>query len=407
VWPGLCYFPDFTRQETRRWWGLLYRDFLQTGIDGVWNDMNEPSVFNVPSKTMPEDNWHRADSSLGGPGPHARYHNVYGMLMVRATREGMLQARPNLRPFVLSRSNFLGGQRYAATWTGDNSANWDHLAGSIPMVLNLGLSGQPFAGPDIGGYAGNGPEGVPPFDRNTHFARWMGIATLLPFCRAHTEKNNVEKEPWSFDPATEATCRRAIERRYRLMPYLYTLFKEAAESGLPVARPVFFADPKNLSLRNEESSFLLGDSLLVSCRTTSESQLPAALPLPNWASLNLPMEDADPNLPRLAVRPGSIIPMGPVMQYVDEKPLDPLTLVVCLDENGEATGNLYEDAGDGYGYVKGDYRMTRFKAKLQGSEIKISSVAEGQFPALERKIEIVDLRKNHHATSSAQPSRVP
>ena len=149
VWPGRCVFPDFTRGDVRRWWGDLYPQFLALGIDGVWNDMNEPAVFNTPLKTMPTGNWHRADAELGGPATHARFHNVYGMLMARATWEGVQRARPARRPFVLSRANHLGGQRWAACWTGDNTASWSHVGMSISGVLNLGLSGQPLAGPAV------------------------------------------------------------------------------------------------------------------------------------------------------------------------------------------------------------------------------------------------------------------
>src|SRR5690606_28040369 len=102
------------------------------------------AIFDNPEKQMPVDNWHRADEALGGPGPHRRHHNAYGLLMVRASREGIAAARPDMRPFVLTRSNFLGGHGYAATWTGDNQSTWDHPAWSIPMILNLGLSAQPF-----------------------------------------------------------------------------------------------------------------------------------------------------------------------------------------------------------------------------------------------------------------------
>ncbi|MBL4591542.1 MAG: hypothetical protein JKY96_06235, partial [Phycisphaerales bacterium] len=180
VWPGVCVFPDYFNKDVRSWWAGLYVDFMALGIDGVWNDMNEPAVFNVKTKTMPEDNIHHADEELGGTGTHGRYHNVYGMQMIRATREGVMATNPTKRPFVLSRANFIGGQRYGATWTGDNSANWEHLEMSIPMTLNLSLSGQPFAGPDIGGFAYNGDGEL--------YARWMGFGTLMPFARGHTAK---------------------------------------------------------------------------------------------------------------------------------------------------------------------------------------------------------------------------
>ena len=380
VWPGACYFPDFTRADVRAWWASLYPPFLAQGIDGVWNDMNEPAIFHVPGQTMPVTNLHRADPALGGEGSHARYHNVFGMEMIRATREGLAAARPDRRPFVLSRANFLGGQRYGATWTGDNTANWDQLGWSVPMVLNLGLSGQPDAGPDIGGFAGDGPTGAPPLDRGTHFARWMGIGSLLPFARGHTNKANGPKEPWAFGPEVERTCRAALERRYRLMPYLYTVFREASVTGLPVARPIFFADLANLALRAEDRGFLLGDALLVSCRVTPDRAQPAVLPA-GWVPFKFPGEAVDPNLPDLYVRPGAIIPVGPVMQYVDETPLDQLTLFVCLDAQGEASGTLYEDAGDGYGYQHGEYRLTTFKATRRDGKIQVTTTQEGDWPA--------------------------
>jgi alpha-glucosidase len=385
VWPGLCVFPDFTRAATRAWWGSLYRDFLARGVDGVWNDMNEPAVFDSPNKSMPETNRHRADPELGGPGAHARYHNVYGMLMARATREGMMSARPERRPFVLSRANFLGGQRYATAWTGDNVASWDHLAMSVPMALNLGLSGQPFCGPDIGGFKGPGDGEM--------FARWMGFGALLPFARAHAEKGSPSKEPWSFGPEVEASCRRAIETRYQLMPYLYTVFREAARTGVPVARPVFFADPADPRLSAEDAAFLLGPDLLVVPGLDRELRSRPVLPRGLWRELMLFDRDArgahDPNLPRLYQRGGSIVPLGPRVQYVDESPLDTLEFLVCPDERGEARGMLYEDAGDGFGYERGEYRLTHWTARREGTGMRVEDAgAEGRWPALDRPMRV-------------------
>jgi alpha-glucosidase len=400
VWPGLCYFPDFTRAATRAWWAALYAPFLSQGVDGVWNDMNEPAVFKLPSKTMPEDNIHRADAELGGVGSHAQYHNVYGMEMIRATREGMVAARPDRRPFVLSRANFLGGQRYGATWTGDNTANWEQLAWSIPMVLNLGMSGQPDAGPDIGGFVGSGPLGATAAERGAHFARWMGIGALLPFSRGHTAKENLNKEPWAFGPAVEQTCRLALERRYRLMPYLYSVFREASITGLPVARPLFFADLRDPALRAENRGFLLGDALLVACRVTPAGDQSPALPK-GWVRFNFSREDEDPILPELYMRPGSIIPTGPVMQYVDERPLNELRLLVCLDGHGRASGALYEDAGDGYGYQRGDFRLTTFRAEKRDGKVVLSSTHEGDWPApTDRRIETVVIEGSNRSDLS-------
>jgi alpha-glucosidase len=393
VWPGWCVFPDYTRQQTREWWAGLYKDWVASGVDGVWNDMNEPAVFNTAdkSKTMPEDNQHRPDAafanSLGeNPGHHARWHNVYGMLMVKASREGVMAANPDKRPFVLSRASFIGGHRYGAMWSGDNSADWYHLESSVGMAINMGLSGQPFAGPDIGGFAGNGPAG----QEGTHFARWMGFGALLPFARAHTATGNIDKEPWSFGTEVEKTCRQAIERRYRFMPYIYTIFREASVSGMPVARPLFFVDAVDPALRSEDDAFLLGGDLMVVPQMMPDGSrvpvLPKAKDGLRWLGFDFG-EGANPDLPDMYLRPGSIVPTGPVTQYVDEKPLDPVTLLVALDKAGRATGTLYEDAGDGYGYTTGEYLLTTYAAQREGDTVRVTvAKAEGQMKRPDRNI---------------------
>lgn len=405
VWPGWCYFPDYTSPRVQAWWGPWYKDFIAQGVTGVWNDMNEPAIFNVPSKTMPETNIHLGDPSMvkadgtpqgeaGAKGDHARYHNVYGMQMIRATREGIMAAAPEKRPFVLSRANHLGGQRYGATWTGDNVANWEHLEWSIPMALNVGLSGQPFIGPDIGGFAGNGPAG----EEGKLFARWMGIGAMLPFARGHTGKGNIDKEPWSFGPEVEETCRLAIQRRYRLMPYFYTLFRDASETGLPVARPTFFADLKDPALRSEDDSFLLGSDVLVVSQVTPDRLRTPVMPKGNWTLFDFEVptdtknttkgrDGKNPDLPKLYLRPGAIVPVGPVIEFIGQKKTDPLTLLVNLDDAGRSVGTLYEDAGDGYGYQKGEYLLTTYVAERKGDSVEVSVLkTEGSMKRPDRKI---------------------
>lgn len=385
VWPGECAFPDFTRESTRRWWGELYRDFLECGVDGVWNDMNEPAIFDNQEKQMPEDNAHRADHDLGGPAPHARYHNVYGMLMVRASRAGIARARPAKRPFVLTRSNFIGGHRYAATWTGDNKSTWEHLAWSIPMALNMGLSGQPFVGPDIGGFGGEADGKL--------FARWMGIGALLPFARGHTIKDSKPHEPWAFGVECENTCRLALERRSRFMPYLYTLFYEASRSGVPVVRPVFFADPVDPRLRSVDDCFLLGGDVLVRCRVREDDECTSPMPGGFWRPFEpcpTPDGKSDPELPELFFRGGSIVPLGPVMQHEGERSLDPSTLVVCLDGRGQARGTLYEDAGDGHAYEDGFFRLTSYHAFTEEDHVTLQPARPfGRLHKVERDVEVV------------------
>ena len=428
VWPGPCHFPDFTRPEVRHWWATLYKDFMATGIDGVWNDMNEPSVFGGPGGTMPVDNRHGiAPSNLPPMGEaisgaalplqsegaggrlHLRYHNVYGLNMVRASRDGLLLANPQKRPFILSRSNFLGGHRYAATWTGDNLSSWDQMWLSIPMTLTLGLSGQPFNGPDIGGFCESADADL--------LAHWTAMGVFFPFVRNHTIKGSANQEPWAFGDEVLQVCRTAIERRYRLLPYIYTLFREASLDGMPVMRPLFMADPKDLSLRREDRAFLLGGDLMVV--PAPQTQAPGAPLSPpeggtiassittlqkKWTPITSALKTIEAPIPEqssptrslsgavggasssahplLLQRPGSIIPMAQLAQSTAELRTDSLTLLVVLDADGQATGQLYEDEGDGFSYRSGNYRQSSLEASLAGRQLTVSlRHADGHMPA--------------------------
>ncbi len=375
VWPGACHFPDFTRPEVRSWWATLYKDFMATGVDGVWNDMNEPAIFGQPEGTMPRDNRH-----LGGEGvtagPHLRFHNVYGMNMVRASRQGLLLANPQKRPFILSRSNFLGGQRYAATWTGDNLSHPDHLKLSVPMSLTLGLSGQPFNGPDIGGFCEN--------SNGQLVAEWTALGVYFPFVRNHNTKGTVAQEPWAFTQEVLDACRTAINRRYRLMPYIYTLFREASTTGMPVMRPLFMADSKDLNLRSEDRSFLLGGDLMIRPQWAEHT----AMPQQEWQCLELE-ETADSYQCELRQRPGSVIPLANLAQSTATLRTDSLTLLVCVDGEGKAVGQLYEDEGDGFGYREGRYRQTTIEATLRKKQLQVTlRQTDGQLPAVVRTLRI-------------------
>lgn len=350
AWPGACAFPDFTQPKTVRWWADLYKDFLDKGVDGVWNDVNEPQISNTPTGTMPEDNKHLGGDKIPA-GPHLKYHNVYGYLMVKASREGIMKARPQNRPFILTRSNFLGGQRFAATWTGDNASWESHMTMSVPMILTLGLSGQPFSGADVGGFLFN-----PDADL---FGRWMALGAFYPFSRGHACAGTINKEPWAFGQKVEDVSRMALERRYVLLPYYYTLLHEASETGMPIMRPVFFADPKDTLLRAEEQAFLIGENLLVVPEWAKNPALPKGI----WRNLSLiPGDDKDSYQAKLKIRGGAIIPTGKIIQNTNEKSLDPLTLLVCLDEKGEAHGTLYWDEGDNWSFKDGNYSFQHFTA---------------------------------------------
>ena len=383
VWPGDCVFPDFTMPAVRTWWSELYQKFMTQGIDGVWNDMNEPAVFDGSSgNMMPLDNQHRGGDGLPA-GPHEQYHNVFGMLMVKATRDGVQKANSDKRPFVLTRANFLGGHRYAATWTGDNIASWEHLKMSIPMSLSLGLSGQPFNGPDIGGFGGNASPEL--------WGHWIAVGAFYPFCRAHSCTGTADQEPWSFGPVVEDAARVALQRRYRLMPYLYTLFHQSHLDGLPIMRPVFFADPADISLRMEDQAFLIGSDLLVIPKWGKSVQQPKGI----WRTVSIVSEGENGSYQSdyqcdLKVCGGAIVPIGPVIQSTEQlNRQSPLTLIVVPDENGKATGTLYEDAGDGYGYQKQQFCLSTFQAETNGNRLVVTCAQQqGHWKAPKRLVSV-------------------
>ena len=364
VWASSCVFPDFTSPRVRAWWAGLQRSLLDRGVAGLWNDMNEPTVFDGPDLGMPETNQHMGGGGLA-PGTQLQYRNLYGMLMVRATRDGLLEARPERRPFILSRASFLGGQRFAATWTGDNYSTQADYRLSIPMSLTLGLSGQPFNGPDIGGFNGDPAPAL--------WAKWMTTGAFFPFCRGHSDKGTRKKEPWAFGPEVERTARIALLRRYRLLPYLYTCFHTASTQGLPVMRPLFLADPANPALRREERTFMVGPDLLV----VPSGAKGAPRPSGTWTPLSLVAGDREDRLQAgLFARRGSILPLGPEVLHTGQAPEGATTLLVVPGEDGRAQGSLYHDAGDGFGYRHGDYRLVTYKAELVGDLVELTIQAE-------------------------------
>ena len=249
VWPGLSAFPDFHRAETREWWAGHVRRWLESsGLGGLWNDMNEPSSTDVNGKLMEA---RHAEGAL----PHTSARNTYALQMARATQAGMLAYNPDWRPFLLTRAAFSGTQTVAALWGGDNSSCWEHLAASLPMLMNLGLSGMPFVGVDIGGFTG---------DANGELlARWTQAGAFYPFCRNHTASGTAAQEPWAFGAEVEAICRKYIQLRYQLLPYFYNLFYQATATGAPVMRPLVWHYPHDPATFNLNDEFLLGPDLLV------------------------------------------------------------------------------------------------------------------------------------------------
>ena len=348
VWPGPSVFPDFTRASTRAWWGSLYKDFIDDGFAGFWNDMNEPAVFDTPTKTMPLDNVHRIESDDFAPrnASHAEIHNVYGMENTRGTFEGMKRWRPNQRPFVMTRASFAGGQRYAVTWTGDNSATWDHLRLCVEQLINLGLSGFAYSGCDVGGFTGGpSPELM---------TRWFEVAAFSPIFRDHSTKDSPRAEPWVDGPAQLAIRKHYVEERYRLLPYIYALAEQNSRTGDPLMRPVLYDYPDALDGGCDLSmTFTLGRSLLVAGPPKPESpeKFDICLPKGGWYDYwtGQPVSAAklseSPKLDVLPVfvRAGTILPRQPLVQSTMEKPNGPLDLDVY--PGPDCGGELYFDDG--------------------------------------------------------------
>ena len=388
VWPGLCHFPDFTSRKTRDWWAEhVRRHVLASDLDGLWNDMNEPSVFRVPSRTLPDDARHAGDEH-NAAGEHARFHNLYGQLMAQASRAGLRAARPERRPFVLTRASHLAGASQAATWTGDNQARWEDLAWVIPMVLSLGLSGQPFAGPDLGGFHGDPDEEL--------FVRWFELGAWLPFARGHGAKHSCRKEPWAFGPAAEAPIRRALEQRMRLLPTLRTLFEKASRDGTPVMRPLFMADPSDLRLRRVDDAFLLGPDLLIA-PVVERGARQKRVVLPKHPGGWFAFPEAGPRRERAVfrapaplgstpvfARAGSIIVEGPTRQHVGE-PDDQRTFHAFLDHEGQASGHSYEDDDRATWSGESVHRRERFAVRVERGGITWSHESSGSFVPLERR----------------------
>ena len=387
VWPGPSVFPDFTRHETRDWWGTLYKDFVAKGVSGFWNDMNEPSVFLTRNLTMPDTVQHRIDEAGFQPrtASHVEIHNVFGMENSRATYDGLLKLNPNLRPFVLTRASFAGGQKYAATWTGDNTSSWDHLRLTIPMLLNLGLSGFGVSGADVGGFIG-----TPGAELLT---RWTELATFQPIDRNHTNKGSGNKEVWVHGPEQEAIRRKYIEERYRLLPYLYTAVEELTRTGIPVDRPLFLefpaATPDEHPLDLDAGTeFMFGHDILVAPPAffeqpdSYELKLPPGAWFDYWTGAKIQNPVDNPNAkpiviePKLEVLPvyvreGAIVPMQPLIQSTEETPQGPLSIRVYPGK--DCHGSLYMDDGKTLAYQRGDFLRMEFSCDLtpQGLVLRI------------------------------------
>jgi alpha-glucosidase len=284
--------------------------------------------------------------------------NLYANGMAEATVSGLRSLRPGKRPFVLSRSGFLGIQRHSAVWTGDNHSSWQHLRENLDMVLNLGLSGVPITGADVGGF-GRGPGkygAVKPFRPSAElFVRWMELGALMPFFRVHCTLYAPRQEPWSFGRRALDLARVVLKRRYRLLPLLYRLALEAHETGLPLVRPMFMHYDVPIGVARDQ--FLLGDRVLVApVLEKGASQREVWLPPGGWTHWltgetngggQAIVVEAPLGTTPIFIRDGTALFVAEPGRNADETLCGPLSLEVYPPHPGApGGGSLFLDDGE-------------------------------------------------------------
>lgn len=377
VWPGDSVFPDYTSDEVRHWWGRQTSRLLQQGIRGIWNDMNEPASFHGP---LPDDVVFPGNKTSR---QHKEVHNVYGHLMAKATYEG-LKEQDGKRPFVITRACYSGSQKYSTAWTGDNQSLWVHLKMSIPQLLNLGLSGMPLVGTDIGGFGSNTTAEL--------LSRWIEASCFAPLFRNHCAKFSRRQEPWQFDQETLDINRKYINLHYKFLPYLYDLCYEESRTGLPILRPLVmhYQEDKNTWECNDE--YLVGESLLAAPVTDQGARarmiyLPDGIWVDYWTGERIQggkniLRDAPMDICPIYVKAGSLLPTWPPMNFIPEGGSSQLILEYYpLDSknpghsnsNSSGTASIhpangcsktaylhYQDNGTDFAYEQGEYNLYEF-----------------------------------------------
>jgi alpha-glucosidase len=369
VWPGPSVFPDFSDERVRKWWGNLQTILIDNGVRGLWNDMNEPASFRGE---LPED---VQFSDEGRGANHKKMHNVYGHLMAKATFDGLLQKDKDRRPFVITRACYSGSQKYATTWTGDNHSIWAHLQMAIPQLCNLGISGVTFAGTDVGGF---GSDCTPEL-----LSRWVQVGCFSPLFRNHCCKMNRRQEPWTYNEETLRINRKYIKLRYRLLPYLYDLFWESKDNGMPVMRPLVMHYEQDEKVREINDQFLFGSNILVA-PVVNQGQRNRSVYLPEgtwvdyWTKETITggvhiLREAPLDLCPIYIKAGSIIPNYPAMNYIGEKEIHELILDLY---EGEGHYHHFQDNGENSDYQNGIYNEYQIKLSKE-NELEITLVHNG------------------------------
>ena len=365
MWPGESVFPDFTHARVRTWWGGLYAERIEQGFSGFWHDMNEPTSFTAfGESTLPRSARHALE---GRGGDHREAHNVYGLCMTRAAYEGLRELLPEERPFLFSRSGWVGLQRYGGTWSGDVATGWPGLRASLSLVMGLGLCGVPYSGPDVGGFDGSASPEL--------YLRWFQLGAYLPLFRTHASLRAGRREPWEFGAEVLEHARDALVERRRLLPYFVTLAHLARRTGAPYVRPLWWGAPEDRVLRDCEDAFLLGDCLLVApVLDPGVDRRTVRLPRGLWydtatgrtyqgpgqALVEAPLS----RIPVLA-RAGAVIPVRG-----DDGGLE---LEVWAPPRGRTGGGLVvRDAGDGWD----EPEIERYVARWEGRQVVVEREGE-------------------------------
>lgn len=382
VWPGWSAFPDFTNNEVREWWGKNLNVLTDAGIHGFWNDMNEPAAWGQHMPELIEFDYE------GNGATHKKGRNVYGMQMARATYEGAKELLGGKRPFVLTRAGFCGIQRYAAVWTGDNVSSDEHMMAGVRLVNSMGLAGVANAGYDIGGFAG---ECTAPL-----FARWIAIGAFSPFFRTHAMVNSRDSEPWTYGEEVEDISRNFIKLRYKLMPYLYSVFYDAATSGMPVSRSlaIDYTFDEKIYLPAFQNQYLFGPAILVAPVESTKEYCKVYLPEGKWydfftvkafiGNSEHLVELHKETLP-LYIKAGSILLMQSDVPNLKTKPTD--VLDIHLYEGADHTFEYYEDDGETFEYKNGTYFKRKIEHNFQNKTLTFKKV-EGTYSSHFKKIRL-------------------
>ncbi len=383
VWPGWCHFPDFTKPAAREWWASKFKDYVELGVEGFWNDMNEIATWGnaLPENLEFDFEGHKATMRRG--------RNVFGFQMARSTYEGTKKLLNGKRPFTLTRSSFSGIQRYSAVWTGDNVAYDEHMLLGVRMVNSMGLTGVAFAGYDAGGFVG---------EANTKlFARWISIASFSPFFRAHSMINTRDSEPWSYGEEVESICRNYIKFRYQLLPYIYSLFYDASQTGMPVQRSLAIDYSHDARVYNGlyHNQYLFGPGILVAPVESNKEFLKVFLPGGEWFDLysgkvfegnqEIILESPIHKLP-VFIKAGSVLPMQQATSHTGIKQEEWILHIYCGKESSDFL--YYTDDGQTFEYQNGKSLKRLIQYHPHENKVVISA-GEGDYQTDFKTIRVV------------------